>query len=48
MSHMPLAYVLWKMKGMHAVVVAFEERFNYLNFDRFFQNAFPQLFIPRN
>jgi len=39
-------YVLGKMKGMYAVGVSVEERFDYLDFNRLFQNAFPQLFIP--
>jgi hypothetical protein len=34
------------MKGVHAVVVAFEERFDYLDLNGFFQNAFPELLIP--
>jgi hypothetical protein len=48
MSHTPLEYVFWKMKGVYTVVVSFEEGFDYLDFNGFFQNAFPQLLIPRS
>jgi len=39
---------LWEVKGVYAVIVSAEERFDYLYFDRLFQDAFPQLLIPRS
>ncbi len=35
-SHVPLEHLSWKMKGVHAVFVASEEGFDYLDFNRFF------------
>jgi hypothetical protein len=39
-------YILWEVKGVYALFVSFEEGFDYLDFNRFFQDAFPQLLIP--
>jgi len=42
----PLEYIWRKMECMDAVVVSFEERLEYLDIDRRFQNTFPQLLVP--
>lgn len=41
-------YVWWEVKGVYAVVVSVEEGFDDFYLDGFFQDAFPELLIPRS
>lgn len=41
-------YIWWEVEGVYAMVVSVEEGFDYLYCDGFFQDAFPELLVPRN